>query len=197
MVLGMSDSAPEDSMDREWSALMRAAQDGDQQAYARLLRAILPHVRGLVRRRVFAGAEAEIEDIVQEVLLSLHLVRHTYDPGRPFRPWLAGIVRHRLLDSARRHYRRFRHEIAVETLPETSAQSAANSGQDESDEIAALRQAMAALSPGQRQAFELLKLRGLSLKQAAAETGMSVAALKVAAHRAYKSLKVAFGRDKA
>lgn len=197
MVLGMSDSAPEDRMDREWSALMRAAQDGDQQAYARLLRAILPHVRGLVRRRVFAGAEAEIEDIVQEVLLSLHLVRHTYDPGRPFRPWLAGIVRHRLLDSARRHYRRFRHEIAVETLPETSAQSAANSGQDESDEIAALRQAMASLSPGQRQAFELLKLRGLSLKQAAAETGMSVAALKVAAHRAYRSLKVAFGRDKA
>lgn len=197
MVLGMSDSAPEDRMDREWSALMRAAQDGDQQAYAKLLRAILPHVRGLVRRRVFAGAEAEIEDIVQEVLLSLHLVRHTYDPGRPFRPWLAGIVRHRLLDSARRHYRRFRHEIAVETLPETSAQSAANSGQDESDEIAALRQAMASLSPGQRQAFELLKLRGLSLKQAAAETGMSVAALKVAAHRAYRSLKVAFGRDKA
>jgi RNA polymerase sigma-70 factor (ECF subfamily) len=192
----MSDSAPDRDRDQEWSALMRAGQDGDQAAYARLLRAILPHVRGLVRRRVYGAAEAEIEDVVQEVLLSLHLVRHTYDPARPFRPWLAGIVRHRLLDSARRRYRRARHEIAVETLPETSAVAAANSGQDESDEIAALRQAMAALSPGQRQAFELLKLRGLSLKQASVETGMSVAALKVAAHRAYKSLRLAFGRDK-
>lgn len=197
MVLSMTEAADRVQVEEEWSALMRAAQDGDQAAYAKLLRAILPHVRGLVRRRAYGGSgDAEIEDVVQEVLLSLHLVRQTYDPARPFRPWLAGIVRHRLLDQARRRVRRGRHEVAVETLPETFQPAAANREQDESDEIAALKRAMAALSPGQRQAFELLKVKGLSLKQAAAETGLSVPALKVAAHRAYKSLKVAFGRDK-
>lgn len=191
------DQGSGDGRDRQWSELMRAGQDGDQAAYARLLREILPHVRALVRRRAYGGAgDAEVEDVVQEVLLSLHLVRHTYDPARPFRPWLAGIVRHRLLDQVRRRARRGRHEVAVETLPETFAAAAANSGQEESDEIAALRRAMADLSPGQRQAFELLKVKGLSLKQAAAETGLSVPAVKVAAHRAYKSLRLAFGRDK-
>jgi RNA polymerase sigma-70 factor (ECF subfamily) len=192
----MSDGA-ESARDQEWSCLMRAAQDGDQAAYATLLRAILPHVRRLVRRRAYGGTgDAEIEDVVQEVLLSLHLVRQTYDPARPFRPWLAGIVRHRLLDQTRRRARRGRHEVAIETLPETFQPAAAHSGQDEADEVASLKRAMAALSPGQRQAFELLKVRGLSLKQAAAETGLSVPALKVAAHRAYRSLRGAFGRDK-
>ena len=186
-----------DIREQEWSQWMRAAQDGDQAAYAKLLKAILPHVRSLVRRRAYGGAaDAEVEDVVQEVLLTLHLVRQSYDPASPFRPWLAGIVRHRLLDQVRRRARRGRHEVAAETLPETFVSPAAHGGQEESDEIAALKGALAALSPGQRQAFELLKVKGLSLKEASAESGLSVAALKVAAHRAYKSLKLAFGRDK-
>lgn len=184
--------------EREWSDWMRAAQGGDQVAYACLLRAVLPYVRLIVRRRTSALAgNGETEDVVQEVLLSLHLVRHTYDPSRPFRPWLNGIIRHRLLDHIRRRARRGRHEVAVESLPDTSMARAAKATQDTCDEVAALYRAMIVLTPSQRQAFELLKLQGLSLKEASAKTGVSVAALKVAAHRAYKRLRLVLGRHEA
>jgi RNA polymerase sigma-70 factor (ECF subfamily) len=48
---------------------------------------------------------------------------------------------------------------------------------------------------GQRQAIELLKLREMSLKEAAATTGMSIAALKVATHRALKALRKLLAGD--
>ena len=71
---------------------MRAAQDGDERAYTRLLNDIAPRLRRLVRsRRPFLQA-SDIEDLVQEVLLSLHSVRKTYDPERPFMPWLMGTA---------------------------------------------------------------------------------------------------------
>src|SRR5258708_6752361 len=74
---------------RSWAALMAAAQDGDRQAYARLLREILPFVRAVAGRR--HGTPDRVEDVVQDVLLTVHRVRQTYDPGLPFEPWLAAI----------------------------------------------------------------------------------------------------------
>ena len=92
--------------DEQLSQLMRAAQQGDAVAYTTLLEAIAPRVRGVVgARRHFAG-EQEVEDLVQDVLLSMHAVRATYDPSRPFGPWLMAIIRNRLADGARRHARR-------------------------------------------------------------------------------------------
>ena len=101
------------------SRLMARAQQGDQAAYVTLLRAVTPHVRQLVRRkRAFLG-ESDVEDVVQEVLLSIHAVRATYDPRRPFMPWVAAIVRHRLADAARQHARQGAHEIIVDDLDVT------------------------------------------------------------------------------
>ena len=127
-----------------------------------------------------------MEDVVQEVLLSVHAVRATYDPARPLIPWLSAIVRHRLADAGRRHVRRGAREIGVDDLDVTFQAPAANTLFGDPD---ALAQAIQALPPGQRQAVELLKLRELSLKEASALTGMSIAALKVATHRAITSLR--------
>ena len=97
--------------DEHLSRLMARAQQGDQDAYVTLLRAITPRVRQLVRRkRAFLG-ESDVEDVVQEVLLSIHAVRATYDPDAPFMPWLSAIVRHRLADAGRQHARQGAHEI--------------------------------------------------------------------------------------
>ena len=82
------------------SGLMRAAQQGDARAYDRLLRAILPELRGFARRRLSSAAEAE--DAVQDTLLAIHTLRHTFDPDRPFRPWLLAIARRRVIDRLRR-----------------------------------------------------------------------------------------------
>src|SRR5215467_10055044 len=175
--------------DRALATLMRAAQGGDTQAYVLLLKEITPRLRQIVRRqRSFVSAE-DIEDLVQDILLSLHAVRATYDPQRPFMPWLMAITRHRLADAARRYTRRAAHELQVENLPVTFSDEGSNIDSDGYRDPEALKQAIEDLSPAQRAAIEMLKLREMSLKEAAAAKGMSIGALKVSVHRAMASLR--------
>ena len=173
--------------DERFGRLMEAAQSGDADAYLRLLQEITPRVRRLIGRRRGGRAAADVEDLVQDVLLSLHVARGSYDPGRPFLPWLLAIARNRLADGARRDARRA-HEVQVEDLDVTFSEPQPNIS-SRPDDGPALREAIAALSPGQRDAIELLKIRELSLKEAAEATGLSVGALKVATHRAITALR--------
>jgi RNA polymerase sigma-70 factor (ECF subfamily) len=182
-------SAPDESLDSQLRSLMRAVQEGDSASYEGLLRKVVPLVRNAVRGRRSFLATADIEDLVQDVLLSLHSVRATYDPKRPFLPWLMAIVRNRLADGGRRHARLRSHEIAVERLPETFAEPGSNMDAEAFGDPEALRQAMARLPQGQRKALELVKMKEMSLKEASQASGMSVAALKVATHRAVKALR--------
>jgi len=173
--------------ERLWSELMAAAQDGDRAAYEQLLRAIVPFLRALVLPQHRAGDRAE--EVVQEVLLTIHRVRHTYDPARPIRPWLAAIARRRSIDALRRHGRSAAHEVFDETAYETFADPRANRSLEVSAATEGLNEAIATLSPPQREAIELLKLRELSLAEASSLSGKSVAALKVNVHRAIKALR--------
>lgn len=179
----------------EWSRLMTAAQQGDGASYVRLLREITPMLRRAAQRRWPTVGADHVEDVVQETLLTLHMVRHTYTPGRPFEPWLMGILKHRLADSVRRSARRSLREFAVGNLEETFSEMPANTGEEWLPDRDALHQAIAGLPPAQRRAVELLKVKEMSLKEAAAETGMSISALKVATHRALKSLRAMLGGD--
>lgn len=175
--------------DRCLADLMRSAQDGDKAAYARLLGEVSPLLRQTVRRRYGFLQSPDIEDIVQEILLSLHAARATYDPQRPFLPWLMAIARNRMADGARCHTRRALREVAVERLPETFSAPDTNIHEKAYGDREALRQAMDHLPRGQREAVTLLKLREMSLKEAAAITGTSIGALKVAVHRAVRTLR--------
>jgi RNA polymerase sigma-70 factor (ECF subfamily) len=166
---------------------MQAAQAGDKVAYASLLREILPLLRAMVRRT--CRDPQDVDDVVQEVLLSLHAVRHTYDPARPFLPWLLTIARRRATDAIRRTSSRSAHETAVDVVPETFSGPEPKIEQDSSDDRAAIEDALAGLTRGQREAVELLKVQGLSLKEAAALTGKSVSALKINVHRALQALR--------
>ena len=172
------------------SRLMRAAQDGDRAAYRDLLGEIAPILRRVLKRRFPFLPHQDVEDLVQDILLAVHAARATYDPARPFLPWLMAIARNRTADMARRYARRSAREVAVETYPETSGDDETNTGESFGD-AEALQQAVKALPPGQRVAIELLKFRELSLKEAASVSGMSVNALKVATHRATRALRVA------
>jgi len=182
--------------DRRLARLMQAAQEGDGSAYGALLKEITPWLRQMVRYRRRFLQPQDVEDLVQETLLSLHAVRATYDPKRPFLPWLAAIARNRLADSARRYARRTVKEVASDTLPVTFADEAANIPLDVYGDPEALRHAIEGLPPGQRQAVELLKLRELTLKEAARESGMTVGALKIAVHRAIRALRNTLSRDR-
>ena len=170
------------------ACLMRSAQDGDRAAYADLLRQIVPLLRVMVRQGF--RQSADVEDIVQDILLSLHAVRATYDPQRPFLPWLRAIARNRIADSGRRYFRRRANEVPAADHPETFAVAETNREMDVFGDPQALRQAIARLPSGQRRAIEAVKLKEMSLREASAATGMSVGALKVAVHRGLKSLRM-------
>jgi len=177
----------------EWSDLMARAQAGDRQAYRRLLEMVAPYLRSLALQRLNDRGDAE--DVVQETLLTVHSIRHTYDPKRPFGPWLVAIANRKIVDRIRRRERHFKHEAAMPQDDETFEPPAANfSG--ESLDSRTVREAVGRLAPAQREAVRLLKLEEMSLKEASAASGMSIAALKVACHRGLKALRRRFvGRE--
>ncbi|HTY68265.1 MAG TPA: sigma-70 family RNA polymerase sigma factor [Alphaproteobacteria bacterium] len=183
----MPPPATDPHSDQGWSRKMAAAQDGDRAAYDQLLREILPFLRAVV-----AGQHRRpdrIEDVVQDVLLTIHRVRHTYDPARPIRPWLAAIARRRSIDALRRRGRTEAMEVADDLAYETFADPAANRELEAAQNTAGLSGAIAGLPPSQREAVELLKLKEMSLAEASRASGKSTTALKVNVHRAIKALR--------
>jgi RNA polymerase sigma-70 factor (ECF subfamily) len=177
----------------ELGHLMAAAQQGDSEAYLALLRRLAPEVRRMVRQRRRFFGDDRIEDIVQDVLLSVHAVRATYDPSRPFLPWLRAITHNRLVDAARRHARGAAHELALDELDVTFSDESANHQNEAVFETEALSAAIDALPSAQRVAIRMVKLQEMSLREAAAASGTSVGALKVAIHRAMKALRKQLG----
>jgi RNA polymerase sigma-70 factor (ECF subfamily) len=169
-----------------WSRGMRAAQQGEAEAYQELLQELLVVVRRMVRARLSDSDAAE--DVVQIVLLSIHRARHTYQPSRPFGPWMRSIVRNAVTDAHRARGRRAGREVGVEaidSLPDPNA-SAVPADAPLSPELGA---ALAGLSEKQREAVELIHLQGLSVAEAALRAGVSPGALKVRAHRGYRALR--------
>ncbi|MDN5005389.1 sigma-70 family RNA polymerase sigma factor [Bradyrhizobium sp. GCM10027634] len=173
---------------QEWSALMVRGQRGDVNAYHRLLLGITPYLRAIANRAHRNASDAE--DTVQDILLTLHVVRQTYDPSRPFKPWLAGIARHRVADRLRALGRVAAGEVMLEAEHEALA---AEQPHDLVLNSRVVDAALQALPTGQRQAITLLKLQERSLKEAAAQSGMSIASLKVSAHRGIKALRRLLG----
>ena len=164
--------------------LMARLQQGDTEACQELFDSIGPSLTYFLRRRV--ADPQELEDVYQEVFMAIFEARHTYEPGRPFEPWLFAIARNIAVDYSRRRWTRSHWEELVAEPPEQLA--------DASTAVAPeLRAVLAELPPDQREAFSMLKLDGLSVEVAAARAGISVGALKVRAHRAYKSLKKVVG----
>lgn len=176
------------AMQREaWSQLMAAAQGGDGAAYRQLLHEVAPFVRAMSRSRGLALAESE--DLAQDVLLTVHRVRHTYDPARPFVPWLVAIAQRRMIDLYRRHRRVRDNEQADPEQLATFAAPETNDTMETAEQSAWLRQAIADLPAKQREALELVKLGELSVAEAAQRSGQSAAAIKVNVHRAIKALR--------
>ena len=178
--------ADEHNGEDEWAILMARAQEGDAAAYRHLLAAIAPYLRALAAR--YHRAPQDVEDSVQDILLTVHTIRHTYDPARPFKPWLVAIGRRRIIDRLRGQTRIRARETFLKSEHETFAAPEANLYEAEPD-ARALREAVAHLPDAQRRAVTMLKIEEKSLKEVSAATGMSIVALKVTTHRAVKNLR--------
>ena len=169
----------------DWSLLMLRAQAGNGVAYKQLLEDVTPYLRALAARRL--PAQADVEDVVQDILLTVHSIRTTYDPARPFGPWLKAIATRRIIDRLRNQYRRNAREREIFQDEDFAAEKNANG---HSTDHGGLRDAVRQLSPAEQQAIHMLKLDELSLKEASTKSGLSVGALKVAAHRGMARLRM-------
>ena len=161
---------------------MRAANRGDSAAYARLLRAISPVLRGVVRARGKALGHEGCEDVLQDVLLAIHTKRHTWDEGAPLRPWLYAIARYKVVDAFRARGRRIELSIDdfVEGLP-AAPTADPTEGRDMDKVLGALDARSADIVRG-------FGLRGETTAETAARLEMSEGAVRVALHRALKTI---------
>lgn len=175
-----------------WGDFLAAAQQGNADAYRAFLSAIIPFVRAIARRRCWS--EDMAEDVVQDVLLTVHRIRHTYQPGRPVEPWLAAIATRRSIDATRKRGRIGRQEVFNEAAYETFADPRANEPL-EADASRNLARMAEGLSRGQKEAIELVKLREMSLAEASKASGQSIASLKVNIHRAIKKMRLNLPKD--
>jgi RNA polymerase sigma factor (sigma-70 family) len=172
------------SPEAQWANWMRAGLAGDEAAYRQLLEAIVPRLRkfaagGLARAGI---GNSDAEDVVQEILLAIHLKRQTWMQDQPFLPWLNAISRHKLIDVLRRRGRRGEVPIEglIEILPDESA--APETSQSE------LTRLVGRLDGKQQAIISAISLDGASIRDTAAKLGMSEVAVRVSFHRGLKKL---------
>ncbi|HVX06092.1 MAG TPA: sigma-70 family RNA polymerase sigma factor [Rhodanobacteraceae bacterium] len=182
--IASDDTSPE----RRRAAWMAAAQAGDRVAYERVLAGSVELIRNVARRQ---GVPMDaLDDVVQETLLTVHRVRHTYDPARSYDAWLAAIAGRRAIDLLRSHGRRQRRETHDDLiLDQLAGHDDASTASERAQDASRLHAAIAGLPPGQREAVEQMGLKEHSLAEAASETGRNAGALKVNLHRALKALR--------
>jgi RNA polymerase sigma factor (sigma-70 family) len=174
------------SQENDWAVWMRAAMTGDAGAYRQLLATLAPHIRAVARFRCrsLGAPEDEVEDLVQEVLLTIHLKRGTWDQSRPIGPWIAAITRNKLIDVLRRRGRRITVPIedfedslrAEDPTPELSARDAES--------------LLGRLKPQQREIVQSISLNGSSIRETADRLHITEGAVRVTLHRALKALAV-------
>lgn len=179
-----SNSAPpQDDFELSLKTLWIRAQSGDNAAYREALSKIAQRLRRFYGRRLQALPD-EVEDLVQETLLALHIQRGTYDETLPVSSWVFAIARHKLVDLWRRRGRRDNFNDSLDELTEDQHPFTQEELPSKRD-LAVLLEQLPAL---QRQAILLTKIEGLSMIEASERSGISVAALKVQVHRGLKQL---------
>ena len=170
--------------DEKWAEMMRAAMSGDEAVYRRLLEEIARSVRAMARSsfsRARSG-DADVEDVVQETLLAIHLKRDTWDGGLRLGPWVGAIARHKIIDALRR--RGARRFVPVEDFATTLTAPEAEDPHTRRD----VERLMAQLAPRQRDIVRSISFDGQSIAATAARLSMSEGAVRVALHRSLKLL---------
>jgi RNA polymerase sigma factor (sigma-70 family) len=166
----------------DWSTLLAEANAGDSRAYATFLRTITPVLRGIVRAKAGGLGEALCEDVLQEVLLAVHLKRHTWQVDAPVRPWLYAIARYKVVDAFRA--RGGKVEVPIEDFDEVLA---AEAGPDPT-EAADMVKMIGLLDDRSGRLVRMIGIEGATTAEAGQALSMTEGAVRVALHRAFKTL---------
>jgi RNA polymerase sigma-70 factor, ECF subfamily len=180
----------------ELTALFCAGQAGNAKSYASFLEKTTPILRGMVFKKLPNG---DVEDIVQEILISIHKARHTFDGERPIMPWLFSIAKFRITDALRQIYASPQHQQAFVEIDEAidllEAQDHANhvyTTTQMQNEIE-LDAFLAGMSEREQAILSMLYIEEYTAKETGVRLNMKESAVKVAAHRAIKKMKGVFG----
>jgi len=167
-----------------WDELMHASLDGNETAYRRLLNSLVPALRATVRMGYarFGVEPNDVEDVVQETLLAIHLKRHTWKVGMPVTPWVMAIARNKLIDVLRRRRRGI--HVPIEAVMETPEMASAEPNMDRHDVLTLMN----GLKPRERDVVCSIALEELSIRDVAGRLAMSEGAVRVALHRSLKKL---------
>ena len=184
--------APDDDFEAGLKPLWLRAQAGDEAAYREALDRIAVRLRRYFGRRL-AWRPDDVEDLVQETLIALHLRRGTYDAGLPVSAWLHAIARHKWIDLLRRRGRREAYDESLDELPEDEHPAAPADGGLARRDLARLLELLPA---AQRLAIVATHIEGLSVAEAASRGGVSVSALKVQVHRGLRRLGELVGKGR-
>ncbi len=168
----------------DFAALTRAAFADDKVAYRKLLQETSRFLRPFLSR--ILNNEGDREDVLQEILISIHKARSTYDGNRPYKPWAYAIAKFRLNDFLRKRYAdRLRRSVGLEeaeNIPDNDVTKSAFAYES-------IHELLHHVSEKQAAILQLLHREGLTSKEAALKLGMKESAVKVTAHRAYKILR--------
>ena len=173
--------------DNQWQQWAVAAQQGDKKAYNSLLRDIVPYIRAVLGGSL--ANEDWADDIVQDILISVHKSLHTYTESRPFKPWLTSIIYFRRTDYLRKYYAR-------KKLKDVVKEDAVFFGENVTEQIGYselkdIERYLGGLNEKHKDAFILMKLEGYSASEVGEKLDMSESAVKVSVHRTKEMLKSA------
>ncbi len=171
-------------MTDDWGELLAAANLGDSRAYERFLLRVTPVLRGIVRARGSGLGEAGCEDVVQEVLLAIHLKRHTWQVGAPVRPWLYAITRYKVVDAFRARGRGI--DLPIDDFVDELAAASAPDPTDAAD----MAKMIGMLDGRSAEIVRMIGLEGASAAETGRALSMTDGAVRVALHRALKTLAV-------
>ena len=164
---------------------------GDAEAYRRFLVSVTHHLRAIARRRCarFGVPDCNAEDIVQEVLLAIHLKRGTLDSSRPIGPWISILVRNKLVDTLRR--RGDTVHVPIDDVMDTLGFEQIETGLDHFD----ISRLLGRLSERQRDIVKSISIEGASVRETAHRLRLSESAVRTALHRALARLAALYHSD--
>ena len=166
--------------------LMKKAASGDSASYNEALKLIASMLRGYVSKRI--NNQQEVDDILQEILISIHKAWHTYDGTRPIMPWIFAITKFRMADHFRKIYGSPQN-IPLENLPEIEDENVTTS----LSFYESIEKDIENLPGKQPAILKLMHSEGCTSKEVADRLGMNEPAVRVAAFRAYKILRKKLG----
>lgn len=179
----INNTTKSDTKALNFAQLLQKSVSGDSVAYEQFLTAISHYLRPFISRRI---PSADIEDVLQEILVSIHKARHTYDGNRPILPWISSIARYRVVDYLRSHYSKLQY------APDDISEMQDILGEDvtKPSEISEyIYEEVKKLPEKQQKIIYLIHTEGYTAKEVGTKLGMNESAVKVSAHRAYKLIK--------